>query len=56
VNGVILPVALAVILVAARHSKVVGQYRHPAGLQVIGWLVVAAMGYMSVISILQSIG
>ncbi len=52
VNGVILPIALAVILVAARKQEVVGEYKHSFLLQVIGWIVVAAMGYMSVVGML----
>jgi Mn2+/Fe2+ NRAMP family transporter len=55
VNGIILPVALAVILIAARKQKVVGDYKHSLILQVIGWVVVAAMGYMSVVGIQHSL-
>jgi Mn2+/Fe2+ NRAMP family transporter len=46
VNGLILPVALAVILVAATRQRLMKGYRHPAWMQVAGWIVVAAMGYM----------
>lgn len=56
VNGLILPVALAVILLAANRSDIVKNYKHPLLLQVIGWIVVAAMTYMGVITIQQSIG
>ena len=56
VNGIILPVALAVMLIAANKSAVVNQYKHPALLQVIGWIVVVAMTYMGFITIQQSIG
>lgn len=55
VNGIILPVALAVILIAARKQKVVGDYQHPAWLQLIGWMVVLAMGYMSVVGIISQL-
>lgn len=55
VNGFILPIALAVILVASGRQKVVGDYRHPAWLQWIGWLVVVAMGYMGVVGIMKSV-
>lgn len=55
VNGFILPIALAVILVASGRPKVVGDYRHPAWLQWIGWLVVVAMGYMGVVGIMKSV-
>lgn len=53
VNGFILPIALAVILIAARKQRLVGDYQHPRWLQLIGWLVVAAMGYMGVMSVLR---
>ena len=56
VNGLILPIALAVILIAANKSSIVQQYKHPLILQIIGWLVVAAMTYMGAITIQQSIG
>jgi Mn2+/Fe2+ NRAMP family transporter len=46
VNGIILPVALALILIAARKRKILQDYRHPIGLQLAGWLVVAIMGAM----------
>jgi Mn2+/Fe2+ NRAMP family transporter len=53
VNGVILPVALAFILIAANKKSLVGDYRHPVWMQVAGWLVVAAVGYMSGLSIVK---
>jgi Mn2+/Fe2+ NRAMP family transporter len=42
-NGFILPVALALILLAARKKKIVGAYRHPLWLEIGGWLVVLIM-------------
>jgi len=56
VNGLILPVALAVILISANRSSVIGTYKHPLLLQIFGWLVVIAMTYMGYITIQQSIG
>lgn len=56
VNGLILPVALAVILISANQSSVIGTYKHPLLLQIFGWLVVIAMTYMGYITIQQSIG
>jgi Mn2+/Fe2+ NRAMP family transporter len=56
VNGIILPIALAVILLAANKTSIVKQYKHPLVLQIIGWMVVAAMSYMSFVTIRQSIG
>ncbi len=37
-NGLILPVTLGVVLVAARRPDLMGGYRHPVGLQGAGWL------------------
>lgn len=42
-NGFILPVALALILLAARKKKIVGEYKHPLWLEIGGWLVVLMM-------------
>ncbi|TAE97838.1 MAG: divalent metal cation transporter [Runella slithyformis] len=47
-NGFILPVALAVMLVAARQKRLVGNYQHPVWLQVSGWLVVLIMSAMAI--------
>jgi Mn2+/Fe2+ NRAMP family transporter len=56
VNGLILPIAFAVILIAATKPSLVNQYKHPLILQIIGWIVVAAMSWMGFISIQQNIG
>lgn len=42
-NGLILPLALATMLVAAHRPAVVGAYRHPRGLTIAGALVAAVM-------------
>lgn len=42
-NGFILPVGLALVLLASRKSKIIGDYRHPLWLQIAGWLVVLVM-------------
>jgi Mn2+/Fe2+ NRAMP family transporter len=43
INGFILPVGLALILIASRKKKIVGDYAHPLWLQAAGWLVVLIM-------------
>jgi len=53
VNGLILPVALAVILVASRKATVLGTYRHPVWMQAFGWLVVFVMSWMSVVALVH---
>ncbi len=56
VNGLILPVALAVILVAATKKTIINSYKHSLWLQCIGWAVVAAMTWMGYLAIVQSWG
>jgi Mn2+/Fe2+ NRAMP family transporter len=51
VNGLILPIALALILLAALQPRIVGDYRHPVWMQVAGWLVVGTMSYMGWLSL-----
>lgn len=43
-NGLILPVGLAAMLLAAQKPGLLGVYRLPRGWQVVGWIVVLAMG------------
>ncbi len=50
-NGLILPVALAVILIAATNKRLVNNYRHPIWLIIAGWLVVVAMSWMGFLTI-----
>lgn len=53
VNGLILPVALAVILIAATKSKLMRGYRHPLWMQFAGWIVVGAMGWMGYKAVIE---
>ncbi|WP_428662394.1 NRAMP family divalent metal transporter [Runella sp.] len=46
-NGFILPIALAVMLIAARNKRLIGTYKHPVWLQLSGWLVVLIMSGMA---------
>lgn len=49
VNGLILPISLACILLACRNKKVVGEdYKHPVVLQILGWIVVCLAGYLAI--------
>ena len=50
-NGLILPIALAVILIAAHHKKIVENYKQPLWLDIAGWLVVAVMTTLSILTI-----
>lgn len=54
-NGLILPLALAAMLLAARRADIVGSYRHPAWMTAAGWLVTLAMAVMSVITLAREL-
>lgn len=45
-NGLILPIALAVILIAVTKKRLVNNYRHPVWMSVAGWLVVVIMAWL----------
>jgi Mn2+/Fe2+ NRAMP family transporter len=53
VNGLILPFALAIILLAANKKNITGSYKHAYWLSAAGWVVVLAMTYMSVKAIIH---
>lgn len=42
---------MSLILIAALKPAIRSQYRHPAWMQAAGWLVVAVMGWMSLLAI-----
>jgi Mn2+/Fe2+ NRAMP family transporter len=46
-NGLILPVSLAIILVAVTRKRLFPDYSHPVWMQIAGWIVVAIMTWMS---------
>jgi Mn2+/Fe2+ NRAMP family transporter len=48
INGFILPIGLALVLIASRSQRVVNDYRHPLWLQLLGWVVVVIMTYFSI--------
>ncbi|MGQ0740061.1 MAG: NRAMP family divalent metal transporter [Bacteroidota bacterium] len=55
-NGLILPVALAIMLIAVARKKLFPAYQHPLWMHISGWLVVALMTWMSIIIIQKNIG
>jgi len=56
VNGLILPVALAILLIAATRRRLMGDYRHPLWMQLAGWAVVAIMGWMGIRTLTETLG
>lgn len=55
-NGFILPITLAVILVAAKNKKIIGEYKHNNILYILGWIVVIVTAYMGIKTATGSIG
>ncbi len=51
INGFILPIGLAIVLLASRKRSIVGEYHHPVWLQAAGWLVVAIMTVFSALTL-----
>ena len=47
-NGFILPIALSIMLIAVRKKRLIGNYRHPIGLQIAGWIVVILMAALAI--------
>ena len=45
-NGLILPISLGIILIASRNKKIVGDYKHPMVLIVLGVIVALAAAYL----------
>ncbi|UJF17011.1 divalent metal cation transporter [Vibrio sp. SS-MA-C1-2] len=56
VNSIILPVVLGTILAATRRKDIIGDYKHPVYLTVIGGLIVAVMAIASFTNIGNFIG
>lgn len=54
-NGMILPISLAVLLIAAYKKKIIGDYKHPLWMTVFGVLVVIIMAYMSGYTLIHEI-
>lgn len=54
-NGLILPLALGVMLIAAYRVKIVGDYKHPLWMTIFGAIVVVAMAYMGIHTLFNGI-
>jgi Mn2+/Fe2+ NRAMP family transporter len=50
-NGLILPISLGVMLIAAHKKKIVGDYKHPIWMTIFGVIIVIMMAGMSVYTI-----
>jgi len=56
INGLILPVALAIVLIAATKKRLMKGYKHPLWMQLSGWIVVVAMGWMGYLAVTEMWG
>ena len=48
VNGIILPVSLACMLLGCNKKEIVGDYKHPKWLAILGWIIVVILGYLAI--------
>lgn len=55
-NGLILPISLGLILLAAHRSNIVGDYKHPVWMTVSGAVVVVLMAILSAMTLSKYIG
>ncbi|WP_210611093.1 NRAMP family divalent metal transporter [Priestia flexa] len=55
-NGLILPISLGTMLVAAYKKKIVGDYQHPLWLTIFGTFVVVIMAVMGVYTLFKQLG
>jgi len=55
INGIILPITLAVVLIAATKRRLMNGYQHPLWMQLAGWAVVLVMSWMSYVAIQETI-
>lgn len=53
INGMVLPFALAVVLIAVTRKRLMNNYQHPIWMQLSGWLVVVVMGWMAVKAMME---
>lgn len=54
-NGLILPISLGIMLVAAYNKKIVGDYKQPITLTIFGILVVVIMSVLSIYTIIDMV-
>lgn len=51
INGLILPIALSIMLIAATKKRIMHDYKHPVWMQCAGWIVVGVMGWMGGVAV-----
>lgn len=54
-NGLILPITLGVMIIAAYNKKIVGEYKHPIWMAVFGAIVVLMTAYMGIMTLITQL-
>lgn len=54
-NGLILPITLGVMIIAAYNKKIVGEYKHPIWMAVFGAIVVLMTAYMGIMTLMTQL-
>lgn len=54
-NGLILPITLAVMLLASRKKSIIGEYKHPPVLFYLGWVVTFVSAYLGVTTMVKNL-
>ncbi|WBW49873.1 divalent metal cation transporter [Peptoniphilus equinus] len=54
-NGLILPITLAVMLIASKKTSIVGTYKHSNVLFILGWIVTALSAYLGVTTMVSNL-
>ncbi len=54
INGFILPIGLALVLLASRKPQLLKGYLHPLWLQILGWAVVLIMTAFSILTLIEA--
>ncbi|MEZ7502367.1 divalent metal cation transporter [Psychrobacter sp. Arc29] len=55
-NGLVLPIAMIIVLIAAYRKNIVGNYKHPIWIAAFGWLIAIAMSVLSIMTIAKYLG
>ncbi|WP_025643672.1 MULTISPECIES: NRAMP family divalent metal transporter [unclassified Psychrobacter] len=55
-NGLVLPIAMVIILIAAYRKNIIGNYKHPIWIAAFGWVIAVAMSVLSAMTIAQYLG
>lgn len=54
-NGLILPITLLVMIIAAHKKSIVGDYKHPKWMSIFGGIVVVMTAYMGVLTVVRQL-